>query len=143
MRVTFLVPPEFSSALRNGRFSTPATSISSIKLSRKRRFFPKARSTSWSWNARAAIKPNPPRGRALAKNVVWPRQSKTLSNIFARRLLGNPQHSIFFVGYADQETPAGVLRTARLGEEISLDSEEPPQRVQCRVSQFQFSAHAS
>src|SRR4029453_19275648 len=30
---------------------------------------------------------------------------KTLSNIFARRLIENPQHSVFFVGYADPESP--------------------------------------
>jgi Cft2 family RNA processing exonuclease len=77
---------------------------------------------------------------ALSSGMMMP---KTLSNIFARRILGNSQQSIFFVGYADPESPAGVLRNARLGEEISLDPEEPPQRVQCRVSQFQFSAHAS
>jgi len=77
---------------------------------------------------------------ALSSGMMMP---KTLSNIFARRILGNSRHSIFFVGYADPESPAGVLRNARLGEEISLDPEEPPQRVQCRVSQFQFSAHAS
>src|SRR5205807_5677919 len=34
---------------------------------------------------------------------------KTLSNIFARRLIENPQHSIFFVGYANPESPAGLL----------------------------------
>ena len=30
---------------------------------------------------------------------------KTLSNIFARRIIENPQHSIFFVGYASPESP--------------------------------------
>jgi len=68
---------------------------------------------------------------------------KTLSNIFARRIVENPRHSIFFVGYADPESPAGVLRNSEPGEEISLDPDEPAQRVRCNIEQFQFSAHAS
>jgi Cft2 family RNA processing exonuclease len=68
---------------------------------------------------------------------------KTLSNIFARRIIGNPRHSIFFVGYADPQSPAGILRDAQPGEEVTLDPDEPPQRVRCHIEQFQFSAHAS
>jgi Cft2 family RNA processing exonuclease len=69
--------------------------------------------------------------------------SKTLSNVFARRLIENPQHSIFFVGYANPESPAGLLRKAGVGGEVALDPEKPPQRVRCHVEQFQFSAHAT
>jgi Cft2 family RNA processing exonuclease len=68
---------------------------------------------------------------------------KTLSNIFARRVVENPQHSIFFVGYADPESPAGLLRDAPQDSEIVLDPDDPPQRVRCNMKQFQFSAHAS
>jgi len=68
---------------------------------------------------------------------------KTLSNILARRLVENPQHSIFFVGYADPESPAGLLRDAQSDGEVTLDPGEPPQRVRCNIEQFQFSAHAS
>ena len=77
---------------------------------------------------------------ALSSGMMTP---KTLSNIFARRLLENPQHSIFFVGYADPLSPAGVLRNAQPGDEVALDPNEPPQRVRCHIEQFQFSAHAS
>ena len=69
--------------------------------------------------------------------------AKTLSNIFARRVVENPRHSIFFVGYADPLSPAGVLRDAQPNDEIALDPDEPPQRVRCHIEQFQFSAHAS
>jgi Cft2 family RNA processing exonuclease len=68
---------------------------------------------------------------------------KTLSNIFARRLIENPQHSIFFVGYANPESPAGVLRHAGPGSEVALDPDKPPQRIRCDIKQFQFSAHAT
>src|SRR5438045_2709457 len=68
---------------------------------------------------------------------------KTLSNVFARRLIENPQHSIFFVGYANPESPAGLLRDAGTGGEVALDPDKPPQRIRCNMEQFQFSAHAT
>jgi Cft2 family RNA processing exonuclease len=68
---------------------------------------------------------------------------KTLSNVFARRLIENPQHSIFFVGYANPESPAGLLREAGTNGEVALDPDKPPQRIRCNIEQFQFSAHAT
>jgi Cft2 family RNA processing exonuclease len=68
---------------------------------------------------------------------------KTLSNVFARRLIERSEHSIFFVGYANPESPAGVLREAGTGGEVALDPDKPPQRVRCNIEQFQFSAHAN
>jgi Cft2 family RNA processing exonuclease len=76
---------------------------------------------------------------ALSSGMMTP---KTLSNIFARRVIENPQHSIFFVGYADPESPAGILKTARPGELVSLDPDELAQPLRCHIEQFQFSAHA-
>jgi Cft2 family RNA processing exonuclease len=77
---------------------------------------------------------------ALSSGMMTP---KTLSNIFARRVVENPRHSIFFVGYADPESPAGILRDARPGQPVMLDPDEPAQPVRCNIGQFQFSAHAS
>jgi Cft2 family RNA processing exonuclease len=77
---------------------------------------------------------------ALSSGMMTP---KTLSNIFARRVIENPQHYIFFVGYADPESPAGLLRAAKPGDLVTLDPDEPPQRLACHIEQFQFSAHAS
>ncbi|MEP6699124.1 MAG: MBL fold metallo-hydrolase [Verrucomicrobiota bacterium] len=77
---------------------------------------------------------------ALSSGMMTP---KTLSNIFARRVLENPRHSIFFVGYADPASPAGVLKTAKPGDLVSLDPDEPAQPLRCGIEQFQFSAHAS
>src|SRR5205809_5101945 len=68
---------------------------------------------------------------------------KTLSNVFARRIIENPQHSIFFVGYANPESPAGLLRDPGKGGEVALDPDKPPQRIRCNIEQFQFSAHAT
>jgi Cft2 family RNA processing exonuclease len=77
---------------------------------------------------------------ALSSGMMTP---KTLSNIFARRVIDNPRNSIFFVGYADPESPAGILKTARPGDMVSLDPDEPAQPLRCHIEQFQFSAHAS
>lgn len=82
----------------------------------------------------------PGRVYALSSGMMTP---KTLSNIFAHRLVENPQQSIFFVGYADPESPAGLLRDAAPGSEVQLDPDEAPRHVRCTLKQFQFSAHAS
>ncbi len=84
--------------------------------------------------------PRPGRVFALSSGMMTP---KTLSNIFAQRIVEDPRHSVFFVGYADPQSPAGILRDAGKGEEVTLDPEEPPTKVLCRREQFQFSAHAS
>jgi Cft2 family RNA processing exonuclease len=83
------------------------------------------------------------RGRrvyVLSSGMMIPR---TLSSVFARRIIENPQPSIFFVGYANPESPAGVLRDAGTGGEVALDPDKPPQRIRCNIEQFQFSAHAT
>ena len=80
------------------------------------------------------------RAYVLSSGMMIP---NTLSNVLARRLIENPQHSIFFVGYANPESPAGLLREAGKGGEVALDPDKPPQRVRCNIEQFQFSAHAT
>jgi Cft2 family RNA processing exonuclease len=82
----------------------------------------------------------PGRVYALSSGMMTP---KTLSNIFAQRIVDQPRHSIFFVGYADPESPAGILRNARPNDEIKIDPDGAPQPVRCHIEQFQFSAHAS
>jgi Cft2 family RNA processing exonuclease len=82
----------------------------------------------------------PGRVYALSSGMMTP---NTLSNIFARRIVENPRHSIFFVGYADPESPAGLLRNTPAGGQVRLEPDGPTQRVRCNIKQFQFSAHAS
>jgi Cft2 family RNA processing exonuclease len=84
--------------------------------------------------------PRPGRIYALSSGMMTP---KTLSNIFAQNILEDPRHSVFFVGYADPASPAGILRDAKSGEDVMLDSEEAPRKVRCHREQFQFSAHAT
>ncbi|MBV9127881.1 MAG: MBL fold metallo-hydrolase [Verrucomicrobia bacterium] len=71
----------------------------------------------------------------------------TLSTMFARRMVSDPRHSIFFVGYADPDSIAGRLRAAQPGELVVLDEGEasaaaPGQELRATVDKFDFSAHA-
>ncbi|MDR3403626.1 MAG: MBL fold metallo-hydrolase [Chthoniobacter sp.] len=68
---------------------------------------------------------------------------KTLSNVYARQVISNPDHALFFVGYADPASPAGKLRVAAPGEIVQLSPDVPPQPLNCQVEQFNFSAHAT
>lgn len=65
----------------------------------------------------------------------------TLSNIIAPHFLPNPAHGIFFVGYADPESPAGRLRAAKLGDSFQMAPDIQPEPIRCRVETFGFSAH--
>ncbi len=69
---------------------------------------------------------------------------KTISNNFARQgLLENKKHGLFFVGYADPETPAGKIRTAQQGDMILLDPAHPPVKLNCETRIFDFSGHST
>jgi predicted metal-dependent RNase len=67
----------------------------------------------------------------------------TLSNIFARRVLGDENQSLFFVGYSDPESPAGRIRAAHQGDDVVLDTKFPPVKLRCHIEEFNFSSHAS
>jgi len=66
----------------------------------------------------------------------------TLSNVIVSQFLPNPAHGIFFVGYADPESPAGRLRSATHGEPIQLGASAPSEVLRCKVDTFGFSAHS-
>ena len=68
----------------------------------------------------------------------------TVSNQFARiGFLENPKNSLFFVGYADPDSPAGHIRAASEGEKIVLDRRHPPVARRCEMKVFDFSGHAT
>ncbi|MEI9894114.1 MAG: hypothetical protein WDN28_09560 [Chthoniobacter sp.] len=53
---------------------------------------------------------------------------KTLSNVYARQVISNPEHALFFVGYADPASPAGRLRLAPPGAIVQLSPTCRPSR---------------
>jgi len=91
-------------------------------------------------------------GRGAHETPIRPRRiyalssgmmtEKTLSHTFAQRILSGPEHSLFFVGYADPESPAGRIRSAAPGAALELDADAGPKQIRCTVEQFSFSGHA-
>ena len=67
----------------------------------------------------------------------------TLSNLFCRRVLGDPNQSLFFVGYSDPASPAGKIRAAAQGDSVKLDETSAPITLRCHIEEFNFSAHGN
>ena len=92
-------------------------------------------------------------GRDIAQLPVLPRTvyaissgmmtENTLSNVLAPKILENPEAHCMFVGYSDPKSPAGRLRAAREGDEVSLDPRRRPVRRRCKLDEFTLSAHAT
>jgi len=66
----------------------------------------------------------------------------TLSNIFARKVLPDPEQHLFFVGYADPSSPGGRVRTAKPGDMVELGPPGGPVPFHCQREIFNLSAHA-
>lgn len=84
----------------------------------------------------------------MRKNRIYAMSSgmmteKTLSNLLAARFLSDPKQSIYFVGYADPDSPGGKLKAGQPGDLVRLDDDLPSQKLECTIEQFDFSAHAS
>ena len=79
------------------------------------------------------------RVHVLSSGMMIPR---TLSNVFARRMIENPQHSIFFVGYAIQSRPlAFCRRRARAANLRSIQISPATHPLQHRTVPVQRSRH--
>jgi len=61
----------------------------------------------------------------------------------ARRMVGEPAHGIFFVGYADPETPGGRLKAAEDGKPFHYSDSVGDLAKRCDVRDFDLTAHAS
>ena len=66
----------------------------------------------------------------------------TSSFVMARSVLPREQDGIFFVGYCDPISPAGVLKATPRGGRAVLDEREGEQVVNCEVGAFDLTAHA-
>jgi Cft2 family RNA processing exonuclease len=84
-----------------------------------------------------------PRKRAIYALSSGMMTEHTLSNIFARRILGDASQHLFFVGYSDPDSPSARIRKASPGEEIMLDKDHPAIPLKCDVREFSFSAHTN
>jgi Cft2 family RNA processing exonuclease len=67
----------------------------------------------------------------------------TAAHDLAARMIGDERQSIFFVGYADPDSPAGRLKAARAGETFEFSHTAGRVTKQCEVLDFDLTAHAN
>ena len=67
---------------------------------------------------------------------------KTAAHELAARMMGDPNQAIFFVGYADPETPGGRLKASKKGEAFYFSESVGTAERECALDSFDLSAHA-
>ena len=68
---------------------------------------------------------------------------KTAAHELAMRMVGQPEHAIFFVGYADPETPGGRLKKTKPGETFFFSQSGGELTRRCEIEDFDLTAHAN
>jgi Cft2 family RNA processing exonuclease len=67
----------------------------------------------------------------------------TAAHTLATRMIGDEKQSIFFVGYADPDSPAGHLKAAKRGETFVFSPSAGRVTKTCDVQDFDLTAHAN
>ena len=67
----------------------------------------------------------------------------TAAHDLAVRIMGDPRQAIFFVGYADPDTPGGRLKAARDGQSFIFSASAGEVTRRCEVQDFDLTAHAN
>jgi Cft2 family RNA processing exonuclease len=67
----------------------------------------------------------------------------TAAHDLALRMIGDARQAIFFVGYADPDTPGGRLKAAKPGEKFVFSGVGGEVTRQCEVQDFDLTAHAN
>ena len=67
----------------------------------------------------------------------------THAHDLAARMIEDKKQSIFFVGYADPDTPAGRLRASREGEPFQFSARIGELNRRCEFEEFDLTAHAN
>jgi len=67
----------------------------------------------------------------------------TAAHELAVRMIGDERQSIFFVGYADPDTPGGRLKAAKAGETFVFSPGAGQVTHRCNVQDFDLTAHAN
>jgi Cft2 family RNA processing exonuclease len=68
---------------------------------------------------------------------------KTAAHDLAARMIGDERQAIFFVGYADPDTPGGRLKAAKAGETFLFSGGAGEVAKRCEVQDFDLTAHAN
>lgn len=67
----------------------------------------------------------------------------TPAHDLAARMIGDERQAIFFVGYADPDTPGGRLKTAKPGETFVFSGRAGEVTRRCETADFDLTAHAN
>ena len=67
----------------------------------------------------------------------------TAAHDLAMRMIGDERQAIFFVGYADPQTPGGRLKAAKQGETFFFSPSAGEMTKLCEVDDFDLTAHAN
>ncbi len=67
----------------------------------------------------------------------------TAAHDLAARMIGDEKQSIFFVGYADPDSPAGRLKAAKRGETFVFSPSAGRVTRECDLQDFDLTAHAN
>jgi len=67
----------------------------------------------------------------------------TAAHDLAARMIGDERQAIFFVGYADPDTPGGRLKAARSGDTFVFSGSAGEVTKRCEVQDFDLTAHAN
>jgi Cft2 family RNA processing exonuclease len=68
---------------------------------------------------------------------------KTAAHDLALRMIEDERQAIFFVGYADPDTPGGRLKAAKTGERFLFSTTGGEVTRRCQVEDFDLTAHAN
>ena len=67
----------------------------------------------------------------------------TAAHTLATRMVGDERQAIFFVGYADPDTPGGRLKAAAPGETFFFSDSAGELTRRCQLEDFDLTAHAN
>ena len=67
----------------------------------------------------------------------------TAAHDLAARMAGDERQAIFFVGYADPDTPGGRFKAAKQGETFIFSGSAGEVTKRCEVQDFDLTAHAN
>jgi len=67
----------------------------------------------------------------------------TAAHDLALRMAGDERQAIFFVGYADPDTPGGRLKAAKPGEPFTFSAQAGELTRKCQLEDFDLTAHAN
>ena len=67
----------------------------------------------------------------------------TAAHDLALRMIGDERQAIFFVGYADRDTPGGRLKAAKPGQTFMFSGSGGEVTRRCELDDFDLTAHAN